>query len=251
MMKAFNAAFVAALILVSGAIDSRAAASAHDAVTPEDRQAFEAIIREYLLENPDIILDVLGILQERQRFAAAQQSRQQLADRRDALLNDPDSPVGGNPDGDVTVVEFFDYRCPYCRAVAPRLAQLLEEDDDIRFVYKEWPILGPVSEVAARAALASREQGLYEAFHEALMTHPQLTEEAIFKVAERVGLDEQRLKRDMEAPEIDDAITRTRALATALGITGTPAFVIGDRLVPGAVSLSDLKMLVKQARESG
>jgi protein-disulfide isomerase len=119
-------------------------------------------------------------------------------------------------------------------------------DDDIRFVYKEWPILGPVSEVAARAALASREQGLYEAFHEALMTHPQLTEEAIFKVAERVGLDEQRLKRDMEAPEIDD-----RALATALGITGTPAFVIGDRLVPGAVSLSDLKMLVKQARESG
>jgi len=83
------------------------------------------------------------------------------------------------------------------------------------------------------------------------MTHPQLTEEAIFKVAERVGLDEQRLKRDMEAPEIDDAITRTRALATALGITGTPAFVIGDRLVPGAVSLSDLKMLVKQARESG
>ena len=107
---------------------------------------------------------MLNSLRERERLAAAQRSRQQLAVRRDELLNDPDSPVGGNPEGDVTIVELFDYRCPYCRTVAPRLNQLLKEDQEIRFVYKEWPILGPISEVAAKAALASREQGSYEEF---------------------------------------------------------------------------------------
>jgi protein-disulfide isomerase len=242
--------FLAALVLVLDAGRNLAAASAHDGLTPEERQVFEDVIREYLLNNPDVILEVLSILRERERLAAAQQSRQQLAVRRDDLLNDPDSPVGGNPEGDVTIVEFFDYRCPYCRNVAPRLAQLLEEDKGIRFVYKEWPILGPVSEVAARAALASREQGRYEAFHEALMTYPgQLTEDTVFQLGGRVGLDESRLRQDMEAPEIEESLARTRALATALGITGTPAFIIGDRLIPGAVSLTDLRTLVKRARE--
>ena len=172
MQKLFKATFLALLILGPSAVGNLVAASTHDVFTPEERQAFEGIVRDYLLNNPDVILDVLNILKERQRLAASQQSQQQLVTRREDILNDPGSPVGGNPDGDVTIVEFFDYRCPYCRTVAPRLAQLLEEDEGIRFVYKEWPILGPVSEVASRAALASREQGLYEEFHEALMTYP-------------------------------------------------------------------------------
>ena len=251
MQKLLNAAIVAALLLSSAALGSRAIASAHDVFTPEERQAFESIIRDYLLKNPEVVLDVLSILRERQRLASAQQSRQQLANRRDDLLNDPDSPVGGNPEGDVTIVEFFDYRCPYCRTVAPRLAQLMKEDREIRFVYKEWPILGPVSVIAAKAALASREQGLYEEYHKALMTYPgQLTEDKVFQLGDRVGLDESRLRQDMEAPEIEDSLARIRALAAALGITGTPAFVIGDQLVPGAASLSDLRALVKRARES-
>lgn len=252
MQKLINAAIVVALLFSSGVLDSRAIASTHDVFTPEERQAFESIIRDYLLKNPDVVLDVLNILQQRQRLAAAQQSREQLAGRRDDLLNDPDSPVGGNPDGDVTIVEFFDYRCPYCRTVAPRLAQLMKEDQEIRFVYKEWPILGPVSEMAAKAALASREQGLYEEFHKALMTYPgQLTADTVFQLGDRVGLDESRLRQDMEAPAIEDSLARTRALAAALGITGTPAFVIGDQLVPGAASLSDLRNLVKRARDKG
>ncbi len=251
MQKLLVAALLAALMLVQNSAVERASASTHNVVTPEERKAFEGIIRDYLLNNPDVILDVLNILRERERFSAAQQSRQQLAARREDILNDPGSPVGGNPEGDVTIVEFFDYRCPYCRAVAPRLAQLLEGDEGIRFVYKEWPILGPVSEVAARAALASREQGLYEEFHEALMTYPgQLTEDTVFQLAERVGLDERRLRRDMEAAKIEESLARTRALATDLGITGTPAFIIGDRLVSGSVSLSGLKLLLTQAREN-
>ena len=168
----------------------------------------------------------------------------------DEILNDPGSPVGWNRDGDVTIVEFFDYRCPYCRAVAPRLAQLKKEDRGIRYVYKEWPILGPASKVAARAALAAWKQGRYEEFHEALMTYPgQLTEKGVFKTAERVGIDVDRLRQDMEAPEIAQALARTQQLASALGITGTPAFVIGNELVPGAVSLEQLKLFVRRARK--
>lgn len=173
-----------------------------------------------------------------------------LALRTDEIFSDPTSPVGWNDDGDITIVEFFDYQCPYCKAVVPTLAQLKKEDEGIRYVYKEWPILGPVSEVAARAALAAEQQGRYEPFHEALMSLPGKFKEAdIMKVAESVGLDVARLRRDMIAPEIQEALARTRALATALGITGTPAFIIGDNIVPGAVDINRLKALIKQARE--
>jgi protein-disulfide isomerase len=228
-----------------------ALAETHDVLTPEETRAFEKVIRDYILANPEIVLDALRILDARKRASEAGQSRQQLAARREDILNDPGSPVGWNPDGDVTIVEFFDYRCPYCRAVAPRLAQLKKQDRGIRYVYKEWPILGPVSKVAARAALAAWKQGRYEEYHEALMTYPgQLTEKGVFKTAERLGLDVNRLRKDMEAPEIAASLARTQDLAQALGITGTPAFVIGNELVPGAVSLDQLKDFVQRARNS-
>jgi protein-disulfide isomerase len=227
-----------------------AAAENHDVLTPEEKRAVERIVRDYILANPEIVLDALKILDSRQRVSKVNQSQQQLAARRDDILSDPGSPVGWNPEGDVTIVEFFDYRCPYCRAVAPRLAQLKKADGRIRYIYKEWPILGPVSRVAARAALAAWKQGRYEEFHEALMTYPgQLTEGGVFKTAERLGLDVDRLRKDMESPEIAQSLARTMELAKALGITGTPTFVIGNELVPGAVSLDQLKAFVKRARE--
>ncbi len=227
-----------------------AAADTHDVLRPDEKRAFEKVIRDYILANPEIVLDALKILDARKRASEADQARQQLAARRDDILNDPGSPVGWNPDGDVTIVEFFDYRCPYCRAVAPRLAQLKRQDRGIRYVYKEWPILGPVSKVAARAALAAWRQGRYEEYHEALMTYPgQLSEKGVFDTAERLGLDVERLRKDMEAPEIAASLARTRDLAETLGITGTPAFVIGDQLVPGAVSLDQLKAFVQRARK--
>src|SRR4029453_16210905 len=144
--------------------------------------------------------------------------------------------------GDVTLVEFFDYNCPYCRKGAPPIVELEQSDRDLRLVYKEFPILGPGSQFAARAALASRKQRKYVRFHNALMQAKQQgTEETVIEIAHAVGLDTKRLKQDMQDPAIQDAITRNLQLANALGITGTPSFVIGERMVLGAVDLRTLQ----------
>jgi protein-disulfide isomerase len=216
---------------------------------------FERRVRKYLLENPEVIMEALRILQERQRAAEAESLKQTIAERGEEILNDPAAPVGGNPAGDVTLVEFFDYNCPYCRRVAPTVVELEEADPDLRLVYKEFPILGPGSQFAARAVLASRRQGKYVPFHNALMqATDQVTEEIVMETAREVGLDTEQLRADMQDPAIQDAITRNLQLANALGITGTPSFVIGHEVVPGAVDLRTLQSLIARARrekESG
>ena len=165
------------------------------------------------------------------------------------MFEDPDTPVGGNPHGDVSLVEFFDYRCPYCKQVEPSLEALLTQDPHLRFVYKEFPVLGPVSKTAARAALAARKQGKYAALHRALMAlKGQIDDSVIFQTASGAGLDVAQLKRDMAAPEIDSDLKANFDLAEALDIRGTPGFVIGDEIVPGAVSLDELKQLIEAAR---
>ena len=190
-------------------------------------------------------------MQERQRASEAENLKRRLAERRAEILHDPAAPVGGNPDGDVTLVEFFDYNCPYCRRVAPSVAELVETDPDLRVVYKEYPILGPGSQFAARAALASAKQGKYASFHHALMeADGQVTEQTVIEVARTVGLDIERLRADMEDPAIQEAIARNLQLANALGITGTPSFIIGQELVPGAVDLGTLLGLIDRAREN-
>jgi protein-disulfide isomerase len=157
--------------------------------------------------------------------------------------------VAGNPDGAVTVVEFFDYRCPYCKAVARDMIETLEAEGDVRIVFKEFPILGPDSQTAAKAALAADRQGKYLPFHQALMDHKgTLDRDAILDIAEELGLDLELLEVDMESPEVATVIARTLALAEALDIGGTPAFIIGDELVPGAVDMKTLKDLVAKAR---
>ena len=168
------------------------------------------------------------------------------------MENDHNAPVLGNPEGDVTVVEFFDYNCPYCRRVKPHIEALLEEDPNVRLVYREWPILGDGSVFAARAALASREQGKYEEFHWALMGMAGRAEEAsVIQVAEQVGLDIAQLRRDMEAPEIDAHIAASMELSRALGFNGTPSFVIGDALVPGVIEADQMIRLAEEARTAG
>jgi len=227
-------------------------ASSHGVFDLEETSEIERIVGDYIRNNPEIIVDALRQLELRQRQAEAQEVERQIALNSEALLNDPGSPVGGNPNGDVTVVEFFDYRCPYCKAVSPSLSQLLKDDGNIRFVYKEWPILGPVSVIGARVALATRKQGMYGEFHERLMgVAGQLSEAMIFDIAAELGLDIDRLREDMDSPDIEDMLRRNAKLADNLKITGTPAFVIGDVLVPGALELSDLKALVEQARSDG
>lgn len=208
----------------------------------------EKIVREYLLREPEIVYRALEELQRRQTEAAVARQRTAIVENQSELLNDPASPVGGNPEGDVTLVEFFDYRCAYCRRVVPSMRALLDEDRGLRVVFKELPVLGPDSVRAARAALASRRQGGYVPFHFALMTADDLSLQGIRAAAEAVGLDADRLEADMTAPEVIAAIEANYALANELGIEGTPAFVIGTQMIPGAVDKARLEQLIREAR---
>ena len=236
---------VAAMIAVAPG----APAPAAQAPEGPSRQAIEEIIREYLQSHPEIVEDALRTLQLRRREAQQQRARSAVQANQDKLLGDAGSPAGGNPRGDVTVVEFFDYRCGYCKKVAPLVKQLLADDPNVRVVYKELPILGADSTVAARAALAAHAQGKYAALHDALMAADgPFTLPVIQELARKAGLDIARLQADMETPEVHASLERNHALAQALGIQGTPAFVIGAELVPGAVELSSLKALVSRAR---
>lgn len=221
------------------------------AFEPAERQEIEGIIADYILENPEIIYRALQVLQERQQAAQAEQARLALDNHRDALERDPNSPVAGNPEGDVAVVEFFDYRCPYCKRVAPDVERLVDQDPNVRVVYKEWPILGPESTFAARAALAAREQDQYLPFHERIMALDEVTERTVMAVARDLGLDLDRLREDMAAPATEAHIRETAQLAEALGISGTPAFVIGDQVVPGAAGYEALSGYVEAARQAG
>jgi len=219
-------------------------------IAPEQRQAIEGIIHDYLMHNPDVLIEALRAAEDKANRDADAKAALVLKDRRDEVFDDPATPVGGNPQGDVTIVEFFDYRCPYCKQVQPSLQALLDQDHNLRFIYKEMPVLGAPSVTAAHAALAARLQGKYEAFHAAMMaTKGQITDDVVYQVAGSVGLDVDRLKRDMATPEIDRALKANLALANALDIRGTPGFIIGDHIVPGAIDLDALKDLVASARK--
>ena len=172
-----------------------------------------------------------------------------LRDQRDLLENDPNATVLGNPDGDVTVVEFLDYNCAFCRRAMPEVEEMIERDPNVRVVYREWPILGEGSVFAARAALASRNQGLYEPFHIAMMSLNERAEEAsVLRVAREVGLDVDQLLIDMEAAEVEEHIQTSMELTRALGFNGTPSFVIGNELVRGYVEADVLVDQVETTR---
>jgi protein-disulfide isomerase len=219
-------------------------------ITPEQRKAIEAIIHDYLMQNPEILIDALREAEAKASSDADIKAAQVLRDRRREVFDDPATPVGGNPQGDVTVVEFFDYRCPYCKQVHPAIQKLLDQDRKLRFVYKEFPVLGEQSDIAAHAALAARLQGKYEALHNAMMAAKgQITEEMVYRLAASIGLDVDRLKHDMTDPEIDRALSANRSLAKALELRGTPGFIIGDHVIPGAIDLDALKTMVADARK--
>jgi len=234
-----------ALLMALGGV-----AVAQEALTPAQKEAVERLVREVIRTNPEIILEALESHDQRQKETEARRFVDALAAQKRAVRSDPHSEIAGNPQGDVTVVEFFDYRCPYCRQAHTQLQALLKRDPKVRVVLKEFPILGPESVLASRAAIAAREQGKYLPFHTALLETRALNEETIFRLAADVGLDVDRLKKDMGKPEVQAIIMRNRKLAETLGITGTPAFVIGDQLAPGALGVERLAAMVEEARAS-
>lgn len=215
-----------------------------------DEARVKELVYEAIRENPDIVMEALAALQDRQAATDATNASDFLAAERNVIERDPNAPVLGNPEGDVTVVEFFDYNCPYCRRAAPEVDALIAKDRNIRLVYREWPILGEGSVFAARAALASRKQGKYAEFHAAMMgLQGRAEEESVLRVAAEIGLDIDRLRQDMTAPTIEEHIATSMRLTRGLGFQGTPSFVIGDGLVPGFVERSQLEEFVAQARE--
>ena len=200
---------------------------------------------EAILENPQIIMQAVAILEQRERERAASGANTV----RLQLEQDPNSPNLGNPDGDVTVIEFFDYNCPYCRKAGQTVQELLASDANVRVIYREWPILGEDSVFASRAALAARAQGKYEEFHWALMNgEGRASEASILKLARHLDLDVEKLQADMTSPAVEAHIAQSNALARTLGFTGTPAFIVGDRTAPGMLSTDEITAMVAEAR---
>jgi protein-disulfide isomerase len=217
--------------------------------SPDQAQGIENIVREYLMAHPEVLVEALTEYQKRLKMADEQNRQQAIVAHMQDLTADPTAPVMGNPAGDVVVVEFFDYRCPYCKSVAKMVRDVVAGDGKVRLVMKEFPILGPPSVQAAKAALAAVKQGKYEAFHFALMTQPgDMSDAHIETVAGQVGLDVAQLKADMTSPEITAVIDRNIALAETIGIQGTPAFIVGKTLVPGAINADNFRKLIAKVR---
>lgn len=244
MMK--NLLRLFALILALGAIPALSTPAHAEELTPEEvkRLALEAI-----LENPEIVLEAVALVREREEAAKQQAAQDAIVQLRDVLENDANAPVMGNPDGDVTVVEFFDYNCPYCKRSAAEIQALLEADPNVRLVMREWPILGEGSVFASLAALAAREQGKYEEFHFALMLADARKEEAVVRrIARDIGLDLDQLEADMEADSVAGHLSDSDGMARVLGFTGTPSFVIGGQAINGYVPMEDMLAAVEAAR---
>lgn len=238
------------LILGTGITLNAPLAASQTAGKTLDEKAVREIVIKTLREKPEIVLDALRQLEARAQKAKAKET---LASNAADIFNHKDDPVGGNLKGNVTLVEFFDYQCGFCKRVHPAVAKLLKEDGNIRYVYKEFPILGQASMLASRAALAAKRLGSYHKFSSALMeSRGALNAERIFSIAKSSGLDPDKLKAEIEngAESGNQIIRRNYKLAEALGINGTPAFVVGDQILRGAPDYDTLKSVIAKARKS-
>jgi protein-disulfide isomerase len=208
-----------------------------------------AILRDALKQDPTILREAITALQTDEGAREKAATRAAIADVREGLVR-PDDPVAGNPQGDVTIVEFFDTRCPYCKRLEPVMDRFLAEDHGVRLVYKDLPILGPASTLGSKALLAAQKQGAYEKLRDAVMKlPPDTTLPMIQAEVERLDLDWTRLSRDMNEASVQLRLDANLRLAHALGIQGTPALVVGEDMVPGAVELPELRRLVADARK--
>jgi protein-disulfide isomerase len=217
--------------------------------TPDEAREIERILEDYLLANPEIVKQAIEVLQAKDEAAKVAKRAELLESRRDEIFADPNAPFAGNPNGDVVIVEFFDYKCPYCKSVAPALFDLLGSDPNLKLVFKEFPILGEGSVLAARAALAAGKQGKYQEFHEALMQYKGAFDPGSVKeIATGLGLDVPRLIADLQSAEVRDMLEANHSLAIDLAIGSTPTFIIGKEVIPGAIPLEELRALVAKAR---
>jgi protein-disulfide isomerase len=221
---------------------SSAAAEPSGAFTPAQRKEIESIVKDILINNPEVLLEAQNALEAKMDKIQADRMAVAIKEHAGELFRPAASPVVGNVKGDVPVIEFFDYNCGYCKKAFTDLAKLMDKDKKVRVILKELPILAKGSEEASRVALAAKMQGKYWEFHRAMLeSQGQANEASALRVAEKLGLDMARLKKDMASAEVKKEIDDTRQLATKMGIQGTPHFIVGDRIIPGAPeNLSEL-----------
>jgi protein-disulfide isomerase len=205
------------------------------AFTAAQRKELHSIIKQFLLNNPDVLFDAQAVLESKMDKIQTERMAVAMKEYAGELYRRPASPVVGNTNGDVPIVEFFDYNCGFCKKAFPDVAKLVEKDKKIRLILKEFPILAKGSEEASRVALAAKMQGKYWEFHRAMLEHQgQANEASALRTAEKLGLDMAKLKRDMTSPDVKKEIEETRKLASKIGIQGTPHFIVGDRVIAGA-----------------
>jgi protein-disulfide isomerase len=218
--------------------------------TPEQEQAVRDLLRQELQAHPELVLDAIRQLQARDRQADVDRHVDLIRMHQDELAADAGDFVLGNPKGDVTLIEFFDYRCPYCKAMVDRVQELVRKDGKVRLVLKEFPILGANSTLASKASVAAQPQGHYLAFYTAMLSYKgDLDEKAITTLARSAGIDTTKMKARLEDPQVTAKLSRNLDLGRALEIDGTPAFIIGDHLIPGAVELATLEQAIADARK--
>jgi len=223
------------------------------AFTDEQKKALGDIIKDYLVKNPEIMFEVQNALDEKTQKEQDAKSKAFMAENAKSVYRAPDSSVAGDPDGDITVVEFFDFNCGFCRHGLPEVQKLIQDDKKVRVVFKELPILSKGSEEAAKVALAAKRQGKYWEFHQALLgSKGQANEASALKVAESLGLDMNKIKADMASDEVKNELLADMKLAKSMGVNGTPHFLVGDKAIPGAPDdLHDqLETLVAEFRKN-
>jgi protein-disulfide isomerase len=236
------------LLLLAALTLSVAAGCSKPAAPVADKQ-FGEQVRAYLLDHPEVLEEVADKLQSKRQASADALIKSALAQNKPAIERDSRDFVAGNPDGKITVVEFFDYRCPYCKAALPDINKLIATNKDVRFVLKEYPILSPTSEVAARAAMGAKAQGKYFEVHQALLNEKNLDDAAVDRILVASGVDAAKAKAAGASAAVDGYLTDTKALAKRTGVSGTPAFLIGDKMIAGW-SMDQVQEAINAARKA-
>ncbi|WP_170414183.1 DsbA family protein [Ruegeria atlantica] len=236
------------LSLIAGPVQALDLSTMSDA----EREQFGVQVREYLLENPEVIIEAINILEQRNAAAEAAADKDLVAANADELFNDGYSWVGGNPDGDITLVEFMDYRCGYCRRAVPEVASLLAEDGNIRLVIKEFPILGDASVLSSRFAVATKHvagDDAYKQVHDALLEFTgEPSEVSLRRISDGLGLDSDAIVAAMDSEQVTEEISRTRALAQRMQISGTPSFVLGTEMLRGFLPADQMQQIADGVR---
>lgn len=222
--------------------------SSNENISEPQKEAIENIVRDYLLKNPIVIREAMQALQVKEEQEKQELVANNLRNLRKEIFSDPNSPTTGNSNADISIVAFFDYNCGHCKNSLPALNEILKTDSSVRIIYKEFPILSPQSQLGAQAALAANRQGKYVEFHNALIAAQEINEDVIKQISEKLGLNYETLKKDMNDGKTNESLANNYKLATDLGINGTPAYIVGGQIIPGAVNADALTNIIAAER---